>query len=86
MKFYFIIISLLILFNLTNAQIADSTFSTAKPKQDQSQGVYQNSDTLKLAAPDSLASDTTAKKKTYDVDTVICASSRDSLFFYVNKK
>ena len=86
MKFYFIIISLLILFNLTNAQIGDSTFSTAKPKQDQSQGVYQNSDTLKLAAPDSLAADTTAKKKTYDVDTVIYASSRDSLFFYVNKK
>ncbi len=72
MKFYFIIISLLIFFNLTEAQIADS--SLIKP------------DSLKLAAPDSIAADTTAKKKTFDVDTVIYASSKDSLFFYVNQK
>jgi lipopolysaccharide assembly outer membrane protein LptD (OstA) len=36
---------------------------------------------------DSLAvRDTTKKKKSFDVDTVIYSSSRDSLFFHVNKK
>jgi len=72
MKFYFLIISLLIFFNLTEAQIADSSINKA--------------DSLKFAKTDSLASDTTAKKKSYDIDTVIYASSKDSLFFYVNQK
>ncbi len=81
MRFYIVITSIIIFFNLTEAQIADSLSSV----KDSSEAL-QSSDSLKLAAPDSAAADTAAKKKTYDVDSVIYASSSDSLFFYVNKK
>lgn len=56
------------------AQGADSLISNKK-------------DSLAAFGKDSLAvRDTTAKNKSYDVDTVIYASSSDSLFFYVNQK
>ncbi len=56
------------------AQGADSLISNKK-------------DSLAVFGKDSLAvRDTTAKNKSYDVDTVIYASSSDSLFFYVNEK
>ncbi len=45
------------------------------------------SDSVFTAYGDSVIKrDTTVKKKSYDVDSVIYASSSDSLFFYVNKK
>ncbi len=74
MKYFLLIFSLLISFDFALAQNYDSSF-------------VKKIDSLKTIHPDSLtAIDTTAKKKTYDVDTVIYASSKDSLFFYVNKK
>ena len=82
MKFCLIITSFLFFFNLTEAQVPDSAFY-AKAKLEVPGQVQ---DSLKLAATDTAAADTTAKKKTFDVDTVIYASSSDSLFFYVNRK
>jgi lipopolysaccharide assembly outer membrane protein LptD (OstA) len=46
-----------------------------------------NKDSVRITPKDSLAlRDTTKKNKSFDVDTVIYSSSRDSLFFHVNKK
>ena len=55
--------------------------------QEAGTNLFKKSDSLSVTAKDSLSViDTTAKGKKYDVDTVIYASSSDSLFFYVNQK
>jgi lipopolysaccharide assembly outer membrane protein LptD (OstA) len=74
MKFLLILIFLSVNFQIILAQEADST-------------LFKRIDTLSTFAKDSLSlPDSSVKKKTYDVDTVIYASSTDSLFFYVNQK
>ncbi len=82
MKFFLSIFFLLLSFDLVFAQSSDSTFSNVKSGLQ-----YAQKDSLISSDSTTRASsDTTAKKKTYDVDTIIYASSKDSLFFYVDKK
>ena len=74
MKYLFLIIVLLVNLDILLAQTSDSVSVNSK-------------DSLYLAPADSLATpDTAAKKKSNDIDTVIFASSSDSLFFFINKK
>ncbi len=48
--------------------------------------LYFLKDTVNTTDKDSLVQKDTAKKKGFDVDSVIYSSSSDSLFFYVNQK
>jgi lipopolysaccharide assembly outer membrane protein LptD (OstA) len=74
MKFFLLIFFAFAAFSFSYSQSHDSPF-------------LSNIDPIKIAPKDSLAiSDSTKKKKSLDVDTVIYSSSRDSLFFHVNKK
>ncbi len=82
MKFLLSIFLLLSSFDLVFAQSADSILLKTKDRIKSAQkDSLIASDTTSLAPPDTLA-----KKKTYDVDTVIYSSSKDSLFFFINKK
>ncbi|MCL5029937.1 MAG: LPS-assembly protein LptD [Bacteroidetes bacterium] len=82
MKFILSIFILFISFDLILAQSHDSVFLKTKSQLKSVQKDSSiSSDTTSI-----VPSDTTSKKKTYDVDTVIYASSKDSLFFYVDKK
>jgi len=74
MKSFFLISFVFAAFSLLYSQSPDTAHSFKR-------------DSVRIMTRDSLAlSDTTRKKKAYDVDTVIYSSSRDSLFFHVNKK
>jgi lipopolysaccharide assembly outer membrane protein LptD (OstA) len=63
-----------------------STFSFSY-SQSPDTALSVNKDSVRILSKDSLAvQDSTKKKKSIDVDTVIYSSSKDSLFFHVNQK
>ncbi|MDR3628437.1 MAG: putative LPS assembly protein LptD [Ignavibacteriaceae bacterium] len=74
MKFFAPILFIISAFSFCYSQSPDTTLSV-------------NKDSVRILSKDSLAvQDSTKKKKSIDVDTVIYSSSKDSLFFHVNQK
>lgn len=86
MKVFFLVSFVFAAFTFSLAQGRDSSISINKDSVRIFPGDTLKADSLKFIRKDTSSVSDSAKKKSIGVDTVIYTSSRDSLFFHVNKK